>query len=67
MTFLNSEVERILGTILAESSPAPIIIVQADHGPSRGNHRMDIFSAYYFPEAAIRPCIRPSRRLTASG
>jgi len=50
VTFLNSEMERILGSILAESSPAPIIILQADHGPSRGNHRMDIFNAYYFPE-----------------
>jgi hypothetical protein len=50
VTFLNSEMERILGTILAETSPAPIIIIQADHGPSRGNHRMDIFNAYYFPD-----------------
>jgi hypothetical protein len=42
--------ERILGGILAESSPAPIIILQADHGHSRGNHRLDMFNAYYFPE-----------------
>jgi hypothetical protein len=62
VTFLNSEMERILGTILAESSPAPIIILQADHGPSRGNHRMDIFNAYYFPDGgdqALYPTITP--------
>lgn len=50
VTFLNSELGRILGTILAETEPAPIVILQADHGPGVGNRRMDIFSAYYFPD-----------------
>jgi Sulfatase len=71
--YLNREMEKIITTILKNSSAPPIIIIQGDHGP--GDHyntlaldtsclweRYSILSAYYFPDqnyAALYPEITP--------
>ncbi len=49
--FLNQRLLPLLRTILAESDPPPIIILQGDTGPGRVSHsgRMAILSAFYLP------------------
>jgi hypothetical protein len=49
--YLNQRLLPLLQTILAESNPPPIIILQGDTGPGRVSHsgRMAILSALYLP------------------
>jgi len=60
LTYLNKLLSNTLTQILRKSDPAPIIILQADHGPGaytdwlsseRSNirERLGILNAYYFP------------------
>ena len=72
LAFVNRKVMQALDRILA-SSPAPIVILQSDHGPgsrrdqrdvSRTDHweRMSILNAYHFPDRNYRrlyPSISP--------
>ena len=39
--FLNRELERIIGEILAQLETTPVIIIQADHGPDSNSGRQD--------------------------
>lgn len=61
LIYTNKKIDKILDKILRDSETPPIIILQADHGPSstRGwdnpsnrllNERMNILNAYYFPD-----------------
>ena len=72
-TFLNKQLEQTLSRIIARSDPAPIIILQGDHGPgahlvweapdrSPMHERMTILNAYYFPgegSKLLYPSITP--------
>lgn len=57
ITYLNSRLKEIIDTILAESDPEPIIIIQGDHGASidyedldiEKANRLGILNAYYLP------------------
>jgi hypothetical protein len=71
--YLDQRVTKIIDSILAQSDPPPIIIIQGDHGP--GNYfnmlepnnpclkeRYSILNAYYFPDNsydALYPEITP--------
>lgn len=73
LSYLNRSLKKQLSTILTESDPDPIIIIQGDHGPgSRLNHdhldstnayeRFSIMNAYYFPDSnysMLYPSISP--------
>jgi hypothetical protein len=59
--FLNSQLEKVINSILENSKIPPIIILQADHGPGMNTdtgsaantcleERYSIFSAYYLPD-----------------
>lgn len=57
ITYLNSRLIEIIDTILEQSNPEPIIIIQSDHGASidyeslnidKAN-RLGILNAYYLP------------------
>jgi len=52
--FINKQILPILAQILAESSTAPIIILQGDHGSviESPQRRMSILNAYYLPGVA---------------
>ena len=53
--FVNSQLERILERIIQDSSIAPVIIIQGDHGPGMipdsifAEHRMNILNVYFLP------------------
>jgi hypothetical protein len=53
--FVNSQLERILERLLQDSSVAPVIIIQGDHGPGLipdsifAEHRMNILNVYFLP------------------
>ena len=64
VVYLNSLLEDTIAKILAKSDPAPIIILQADHGPgahldwaspslSDLEERTSILNAYYLPDGGI--------------
>jgi hypothetical protein len=64
--YLNSRILQIVRKIIAESDPAPVIILQADHGTSAvvtsEEGRMSILNAYFLPggaEARLYPSISP--------
>jgi hypothetical protein len=51
VTYLNTRMEQILGTLISESATPPVIILQGDHGPwmQPENKRFWILNAYYLP------------------
>jgi hypothetical protein len=53
ITFIDDRIIRVVQNIIENSSVAPIIIIQGDHGPSHYDTatRMGILNAYYFPDA----------------
>ncbi|MDD1654194.1 MAG: sulfatase-like hydrolase/transferase [Methanomicrobiales archaeon] len=57
LKYVNAQVEQTIDTILEKSDVPPIIVLQADHGPSMEamkyesrDIRMPILNAYYLPE-----------------
>ena len=73
LAFINTKLQTTIGLILSRSSEAPIIIIQADHGPGsmldlrnleKSNmwERMTILNAYFLPggyTAQLYPGITP--------
>jgi hypothetical protein len=62
--FTSNQVLDVVSDIIEKSDPAPIIIIQGDHGPNHAGNagRMGILNAYYFPEGrttALYPTITP--------
>ena len=71
--YVNHRLERVIESLLANSSSLPIIILQGDHGPGSRLvweapeqtclwERTPILNAYYFPEGGerfLRPSISP--------
>lgn len=69
VAYLDSEIERVIDRVLAQSERPPVIIVQGDHGPganvdwksqgkSNMRERMAVLNAVYFPDgnyAALYP------------
>ncbi len=58
--YVDKAMEKVITDILSHSTPAPIIIIQGDHGPgayldwnsvekTNLDERMSILNAYYFP------------------
>jgi len=62
-TFISRRIVPVVKSIIENSSVAPIIIIQGDHGPSHIDQttRMGILNAYYFPDAKaeLYPSITP--------
>lgn len=50
VAFANARLLEIVRTILAESNPAPIIVIQGDHSYFKSADRLKILNAYYFPD-----------------
>jgi len=68
VAFVNSEMERIIDSILAQSATTPVIIIQGDHGPdstsgrvSYVQERMTNLNVYLLPtgDAGLYPGITP--------
>ena len=73
VAYVDMVMEKVITDILAKSTPAPIIIIQADHGPgafldwgsaekTNLDERMGILNAYYFPgghSGSLYPSITP--------
>jgi hypothetical protein len=62
--FTSKQMLDVVSEILRKSDPAPIIIIQGDHGPNHAGQeaRMGILNAYYFPEGKtsnLYPTITP--------
>ena len=62
--YLNSQVLPILSRLIADSDPAPVIIMQGDHGPEEGSseERMRNLSVYFLGDAGqdgLYPSITP--------
>jgi hypothetical protein len=62
--YLNSQILPILSRLIAESDPAPVIIMQGDHGPEEGSaaQRMRNLNVYYLgdaPQDGLYPSITP--------
>jgi hypothetical protein len=58
ITYLNKRVLKLVETILKESTKAPIIIIQGDHGLhnlTTGLEKHKILSAYYLPGELVLP------------
>jgi len=61
-SYINDQVLEIVSTILENSNPEPIIIIQADHGDGEYGYRNLILNAYYFPDGGasnLYPTITP--------
>lgn len=50
VVYTNTRLLEIVKTILAESDPAPIIVIQSDHSYFKGADRVKILNAYYLPD-----------------
>jgi hypothetical protein len=50
--FANKRIPEVIESILAQSNPKPIIIVQSDHSYVAGENRVKILNAYYLPESS---------------
>ncbi len=60
--FANKRLLEIVKSILANSDPKPIIVIQGDHSYFFGPSRVKILNAYYLPESSDRvlyPTITP--------
>jgi hypothetical protein len=62
--FTSNQILDVVSEIIKKSDPAPIIIIQGDHGPNHAGNaaRMGILNAYYFPEgqtSGLYPTITP--------
>jgi len=62
--FTSNQMLDVVSEIIKKSDPAPIIIIQGDHGPNHAGtkNRMKILNAYYFPDGktdALYPTITP--------
>jgi hypothetical protein len=62
--YLNSRILPILSRLIADSDPAPVIILQGDHGPEEGSseERMRILNVYYLGDTGqdeLYPTITP--------
>jgi hypothetical protein len=62
--FTSNQMLDVVSEIIKKSDPAPIIIIQGDHGPNHAGikGRMGILNAYYFPGGkteALYPTITP--------
>ena len=62
--YLNNQVLPILSRLIADSDPAPVIIVQGDHGPEEGSSeaRMRNLSVYFLGDTGqneLYPSITP--------
>jgi hypothetical protein len=61
ITYLNSRLIEIVDTLIEKSDPAPVIIIQGDHGATVDykalgidkSNRLGILNAYYLPPASI--------------
>jgi hypothetical protein len=49
--FANKRIPEIVKSILQNSDPKPIIIIQSDHGFASGVDRVKILNAYYVPDS----------------
>ncbi len=72
-SYIDSQIQPVIESILAKSKTPPVIIIQADHGPgayliwelpeqTNLQERFSILNAYYLPdggEAALYPSITP--------
>ena len=62
VVFINTELLEIVKTILANSDPAPIIVIQSEHSYFRSADRVKILNAYYLPDGGsqnLYPTITP--------
>jgi hypothetical protein len=62
--FTSNQILNVVSEIIQHSNPAPIVIIQGDHGPNHvgSSARMGILNAYYFPASqttALYPEITP--------
>jgi len=65
VTFINREILKVIDTLVAGSKPAPVIIIQADHGPNEplgvgASERLPILNAYYLPGTNLDELLYPS-------
>jgi hypothetical protein len=63
--FVNKEILAVVDTLLKNSSPAPVIILQGDHGPlpdltEEASERLPILNAYYLPGMTTNEMLYPS-------
>jgi hypothetical protein len=62
VAFAEKRMIKLVKTILDNSNPKPIIILQGDHSYAQGNNRNKILNAYYLPDGGsqkIYPQITP--------
>jgi hypothetical protein len=63
IAYINTQIEKAMKTLLADSPNAPVIIIQGDHGPwlQSGSDQFKIMNAYYLPghNAVLYPSISP--------
>jgi hypothetical protein len=63
VTYLNTQIEAAVSTLIRKSATPPVIIVQGDHGPwiQTGSNQFRILNAYYLPghENQLYPTISP--------
>jgi hypothetical protein len=61
--FISSQMEKVVSTILSESSTPPVIVIQGDHAPwlQTGSDQFKILNAYYLPGHSdlLYPSISP--------
>jgi hypothetical protein len=60
--FANKRLLEVVKSILANSDPKPIIVIQGDHSYFSGPNRVKILNAYYFPDGGdevLFPTVTP--------
>jgi hypothetical protein len=60
VAFIDSQITRIVQSLISQSKTPPIIILQGDHG-AKGDNRLEILNAYYLPgrESKLYSSITP--------